>query len=135
MVPSNNLVHQSGVSHFSAFHGTHWLNSKTTWALEVSYHLHPQRSPAILSGRRPLHWLQFWWLIQVRAFTSGSLLTGSCFWVRGAAGGRLVFKLHLAASPLLLFPDFIPGSPYSWISSLVLSGSRCEPACLSPPQG
>ena len=30
-IPSttNNSVHQSGVLHFSAFHGTHWLNSKT----------------------------------------------------------------------------------------------------------
>ena len=25
----NSLVHHSGVSHLLAFHGTHWLNSKT----------------------------------------------------------------------------------------------------------
>ena len=32
----NSLVHHSGVSHLLAFHGTHWLNSKTAGSRGIS---------------------------------------------------------------------------------------------------
>ena len=98
---ANNLVHQSGVLHFSAFHGTHWLNSKTMdsggillpSSLEVSgdpLKKDATASPSSIGSSRSelCQWL----------LPHQTLSLGQCgSWEQG------VLKLHLAASPLLLF--------------------------------
>ena len=106
---TDNLVHQSRVSHFSAFHGTHWLNSMTTGSggilspssSEVSSN--PLKKDATASPSSGL--------LQIRAFTGGSFLTRPCLQASGAVGGRGVLKLHLLASPLPLLPTSSPVIP------------------------
>ena len=126
---ADNLVHQSGVLHFLAFHGTHWLDSKTVGSGGI---LLPSSSE--VSGN-PLK----------KDATAGPSSGGSyrseplpvapssldpVFGPVGqlGAGGLQTTPDGVSYSA---FPYFIPGSPYSWISPLFLSSSVCNLTFLS----
>ena len=129
----DNSVHQSGVLHVLAFHGTHWLNSKTAGYRGI---LSPSSSE--VSGD-PLR----------KDATTGHSSGGSSRSeplpvapssldpVFGPAGWLWAAGLQNAPGNVSSFalPYFIPSSPYSWISPLFLSSSRCDLTFLSLLQG
>ena len=124
----NNLVHQSRVSHFSTFHGTHWLNSKTAGSrgilspssLEVSSDpLRKEASASFSSGGS--------------SKSEPSLVAPSSLGpVFRSAGWLGQGGLQTAPTSISSFalPYFIPSSPFSWILPLVLSGSGRDLAYL-----
>ena len=77
------------------------------------------------------HQPKLWWLLQVRAFTSGSFLTRPCLWAGEAVGGKGVLKPHLAVSPLSLFPTLSPAVPTLGSRPSFPSGSGCNLTFLS----
>ena len=95
-------------------------------ALEASNCLHLQRSLATLSGMMPPP-------AQVLVASPDQSL---CQWLlpqtlslgQWGGWGQGVLKLHLVVSPLLYSA---PSSPYSWISPLLLGGSKCDLTFLS----
>ena len=98
----DSSVHHSGVSHLLAFHGTHWLNSKTVGSGGVSSPSSLEVSGQPSQDRR-----------LPAGFSSGSsskseplpldpCSLGPVFRFGEAAGGRLIFKPNMATPPLLL---------------------------------
>ena len=128
-----NLVHHSRVSHLLAFHGTHWLNSKTAGSGGIFLPSSSEVSGDTLRKEA------------TASFSSGSssksepLPLDPCSPGSVFRSARWLGQIDLQTTPgsisffALLY--FIPSSPYSWISPLVLSNSGCDLASLSPPQG
>ena len=110
-VTADSSIHQSGVSHLSAFHGTHRLKSKILGSggifLPSSSKVsgNPYRKEATVE-------FQFWQFLQVRASTFRPLFTWLCLGVGRLARGRFICKLDLAASLL---------SPFSTQSLAILA--------------
>ena len=79
-------------------------------------------------------WPEFWWLLQFRAFASGSFFPGPCFWVSWAVGGRgssnctwqhLIFCSSLLCPWWSLLLDLPLGSEQFWVQlNLSISSLR-----------
>ena len=122
---ANNSAHQLGVSHLSALHGTHWLNSVTAGSRGI---LSPSSSEV---PSDPLK----------KDATSGPSSGGSS---KSEASAAVASSLDSVLGPergswgqgglqtthdgvsSSIPPYSVPGSPCSWISSSLLGGSGCD---------
>ena len=107
---ANSSPHQSGVSHLSAFHGTHSSKSRILGSRGIFL---PSSSEV---SRQPLqegsyHCFQLQQFLQVRASALRPLFTLWHLGVGGLAWGRFVCKSDLVASPLPPFPTWSMAVP------------------------